>query len=178
MDGIWSKIIKNPNYLTFNMFLRYVMDCWFQILAPAWLKLLIIALVLDFDSTSIWLLFLRLYFSFSKILKMLEIFSGCSCLNTLVTSFLICCSLHSSRVFHSNLFKISCDQTSYVSPDITLAALFWRVNMFWLIPYLGACYIHTKVTKCIREKIPLYFCGWTIKSHSPGYEIGPINRSV
>ena len=39
-------------------------------------------------------------------------------------------------------------------------------------------YIYTKVTKCIREKIPLYFCGWTIKSHSSGYEIGPINRSV
>ena len=27
------------------------------------------------------------------------------------------------------------------------------------ISYLDACYIHTKVTKCIREKIPLYFCG-------------------
>ena len=38
--------------------------------------------------------------------------------------------------------------------------------------------VHTKVTKCIREKIPLYCCGWSIKSHSPGYEIGPINRSV
>ena len=24
----------------------------------------------------------------------------------------------------------------------------------------------------------LYFRVWTIKSHSPGYEIGPINRSV
>ena len=36
--------------------------------------------------------------------------------------------------------------------------------------------IHTKITKCIRQKIPLYFCGWTIKSHSPGYEIGRINR--
>ena len=39
-------------------------------------------------------------------------------------------------------------------------------------------YIRTKVTKCIREKMTLYFRGWTIKSHSPGYEIGLINRSV
>ena len=27
------------------------------------------------------------------------------------------------------------------------------------ISYLGACYIYTKVTKCIREKIPLSHCG-------------------
>ena len=46
------------------------------------------------------------------------------------------------------------------------------------ISYLGACYIRTTVTKCIREKMTLYFRGWTIKSHSLGYEIGPINRSV
>ena len=39
-------------------------------------------------------------------------------------------------------------------------------------------YIHTKVTKCIREKMMMYFRGLTIKSHSPGYEIGPINPSV
>ena len=36
---------------------------------------------------------------------------------------------------------------------------------------LGACYIRTKVTKCSREEMTLYFHGWTIKSHSPGYEI-------
>ena len=35
------------------------------------------------------------------------------------------------------------------------------------ISYLGAYYIRKKVTKCIRE---------SIKSHSPGYEICPINR--
>ena len=46
------------------------------------------------------------------------------------------------------------------------------------ISYLGACYVHTKVTKCIREKMTLYFRGWTITSHSPGYEIGPINCNV
>ena len=39
-------------------------------------------------------------------------------------------------------------------------------------------YIYTKVTKCIREKMTMCFREWTIKSHSPGYEIGPINRSV
>ena len=36
----------------------------------------------------------------------------------------------------------------------------------------------TKVTKCTRENMTLHFRGWTIKSHSPEYEIGPINRSV
>ena len=25
--------------------------------------------------------------------------------------------------------------------------------------YRGACYVRTKVTKCIREKMTLYFCG-------------------
>ena len=46
------------------------------------------------------------------------------------------------------------------------------------ISYLGACYIRTKVTKCSREKMTMYFRGLTIKSHSSGHEIGPINRSV
>ena len=43
------------------------------------------------------------------------------------------------------------------------------------ISYLGACYILTTVTKCIREKMTLMMSKWhLIKSHSPGYEIGPI----
>ena len=42
------------------------------------------------------------------------------------------------------------------------------------ISYLGACYIRTKVTKCIREKMTMHFRGLNIKSHSSGYEIGPI----
>ena len=46
------------------------------------------------------------------------------------------------------------------------------------ISYLGACYIRTKVTKCIREHMTMYFRGLTIKSHSSGYEIGPTNHSV
>ena len=48
----------------------------------------------------------------------------------------------------------------------------YTLRLIGPISYLGACYIHAKVTKCIREKISLYFYGWTIKSHSPGYEIG------
>ena len=37
-----------------------------------------------------------------------------------------------------------------------------------------------KETKCIRGKMTTCFRAgqWTIKSHSPEYEIGPINRSV
>ena len=54
----------------------------------------------------------------------------------------------------------------------------YTLRLIGLISYLGACYIRTTVTKCIREKMTLYFRGWTIKSHSSGYEIGPINRSV
>ena len=54
----------------------------------------------------------------------------------------------------------------------------YTLRLIGPISYLGACYIHTKVTKCIRQKMTMYFRGLTIKSHSPGYEIGPINRSV
>ena len=39
-------------------------------------------------------------------------------------------------------------------------------------------YTRTKVTRCIRDKMTMCFREWTIKSHSPEYEIGPINRSV
>ena len=39
-------------------------------------------------------------------------------------------------------------------------------------------YTRTKVRRCIREKMTMCFRGQTIKSHSPGYEIGPINRIV
>ena len=31
----------------------------------------------------------------------------------------------------------------------------YTLRLIGPISYLGACYIHTKVTKCIREKIPL-----------------------
>ena len=54
----------------------------------------------------------------------------------------------------------------------------YTLRLIGPISYLGACYIRTKVTKCICEKMTLHFRGLTIKSHSPGYEIGPINRSV
>ena len=53
-------------------------------------------------------------------------------------------------------------------------AINWADFVSWCMLYT----VRTKVTKCIREKMTLYFCRWTIKSHSPGYEIGPINRSV
>ena len=43
--------------------------------------------------------------------------------------------------------------------------------------FVSWCMLYTyEVTKCICEKMTLYFRGWTIKSHSPGYEIDPINR--
>ena len=54
----------------------------------------------------------------------------------------------------------------------------YTLRLIGPISYLGACYIRTKVTKCIREKMTMYFRGLTIKSHSSGYEIVPINRSV
>ena len=54
----------------------------------------------------------------------------------------------------------------------------YTLRLIGPISYLGACYIRTKVTKCIREKRTMYFRGLTIKSHSSGYEIVPINRSV
>ena len=54
----------------------------------------------------------------------------------------------------------------------------YTLRLIGTISCLGACYIRTKVTKCIREKMTMFFRGLTIKSHSSGYEIGPINRSV
>ena len=53
-----------------------------------------------------------------------------------------------------------------------------HVRLIGPISYLGACDIRTKVTKCIPAKMTPALWGWIIKSHSPGYEIGPINRSV
>ena len=50
----------------------------------------------------------------------------------------------------------------------------YTLRLIGPISYLDACYIRTKVTKCIREKTTMYFHVWTIKSHSPEYEIGPI----
>ena len=54
----------------------------------------------------------------------------------------------------------------------------YTLRLIGPISYLDACYIRTKVTKCIREKMTMYFRGLTFKSHSSGYEIGPIDRSV
>ena len=65
-----------------------------------------------------------------------------------------------------------------VGPVTSKLRLHTAINRADLISYLGACYIRTKVTKCNHEKMTLYFRGWSIKSHSPGYEIGLINRSV
>ena len=62
-------------------------------------------------------------------------------------------------------------QASKATKELVLCAGF-------KVSYLGTCYIRTKVTKCIREKMTMYFRGLTIKSHSSGYEIGSINRSV
>ena len=36
--------------------------------------------------------------------------------------------------------------------------------------FISWCMLYTKVTKCIREKMTLYFRRWTIKSHSPRYK--------
>ena len=54
----------------------------------------------------------------------------------------------------------------------------YTLRLIGPISYLGAYYIRTKVTKCIREKTTMYFRGLIIKSHSSGYEIGPLNHSV
>ena len=54
----------------------------------------------------------------------------------------------------------------------------YTLRLIGPLSYLGACYIRTKVIKCIREKMTMYFRRLAIKSHSSGYEIGPINRSV
>ena len=53
----------------------------------------------------------------------------------------------------------------------------YTLRLIGPISYLGACYIRMKVIKCIGEKMTMYFRGLSIKSHSSGYEIGPINRS-
>ena len=44
----------------------------------------------------------------------------------------------------------------------------YTLRLIGPISYLGGCYRRTKVTKCIRQKMTLYFHVWTIKSHSPG----------
>ena len=47
------------------------------------------------------------------------------------------------------------------------------------IPYLGACYIRTMLTMHSWENdAVLSWVIWTIKSHSPGYEVGLINRCM
>ena len=58
---------------------------------------------------------------------------------------------------------------------------FYTLRLIGQISYLGACYIQymrRKQNVFVRKFRCMYFCGWTIKSHSPGSEIGPINRSV
>ena len=47
-----------------------------------------------------------------------------------------------------------------------------------LADFVSWCMLYTYEGNNIREEMTMYFCGLTIKSHSPGYEIGPINRSV
>ena len=59
-----------------------------------------------------------------------------------------------------------------------LKVYIYTMRLIGPISYLSACYIRTKVTKCICMKMTLHFRGKTVNSHSPGYEIGPINRSV
>ena len=55
----------------------------------------------------------------------------------------------------------------------------YTLRLIGPISCLGACYIRTKVTKCVPVKMTLYFCGWIIKSHSPRYEIGAVcKRSI
>ena len=44
------------------------------------------------------------------------------------------------------------------SPGCHLSCVY-TLRLLGPISYLDACYIHTKVTKCIREKFPLYYCG-------------------
>ena len=75
-------------------------------------------------------------------------------------------SADTSNIFF--MFSLAIGALSYV----------YTLRLIRPISYLGACYIRTKVTKCIREKMTMFFRGLTIKSHSSGYEIGPINRSV
>ena len=45
----------------------------------------------------------------------------------------------------------------------------YTLRLIGPISYLGARYIRAKpakVTKCVREKIPLYFCGWNRRDQS------------
>ena len=68
-------------------------------------------------------------------------------------------------------------------PPLCYNELGFKVRLYTAInraDFVSWCmlYIRKKVTKCIPEQMTLCFCGWTIKSHSPGYEIGQINRSV
>ena len=46
------------------------------------------------------------------------------------------------------------EQSSYVHLSYVYA-----LRLIGQISYLGACYIRTKVTKCAREKMTLYFRG-------------------
>ena len=42
--------------------------------------------------------------------------------------------------------------------------------------YVGACYIHTKITKYIREKMALYFCRWTIRDYFTHCVVARLDR--
>ena len=54
----------------------------------------------------------------------------------------------------------------------------YTLRLIGPISYVGAMlYIHEGNKMHLWEDDDVLF-KWTIKSHSPGYEIGPINRSV
>ena len=40
---------------------------------------------------------------------------------------------------------------------------FFTLRLIGSISYLGGCYIRSEVTKCICEKMTLYFRGWTVE---------------
>ena len=42
---------------------------------------------------------------------------------------------------------------------MSIISMVYTLRLIGPISYLGACYIRTKVTKCICEKITLYFRG-------------------
>ena len=49
--------------------------------------------------------------------------------------------------------------TNTNSVDCIYSVHLYTLQLIGPISYLGACYIRTKVTKCIREKMTMYFRG-------------------
>ena len=86
--------------------------------------------------------------------------------------------------YHALIFEVDsrfCSQSWRLFPTFP----FWEGLSCMLLltainrtDFVSCCMLYMWITKCIREKMPLYFRGWTIKSYSSVYEIDPINRSM